>query len=390
MTFPSNPPIFVVCGARSGSTLLRRLLDGHPDIACPAETDFAVLMEAFAHTARVLAGPENTGQESTGPEDAAAALLAEARGVVDGLAGRYLERVGKSRWCDKSLSNVLHLEALAAAWPEARFILLHRHVMDFIASALDAQPWGLSEYGFGSYAAENSGDSLNALTAYWLDCAWRMLAFEQYHRERCLRLRYEDLVDTPERELARLWTFLEVSPEPEAVSRAFRPGSGAARSGGSPGRGDNKTWYTGSVHTDSVGRGARIPARRIKPASLSRVNELGRVLGYRPVGPDWGAGGPVPGRGAKPDTVEVRVVRGYGSTWTGIMPLPLGALGPAVAAVDADVVGGLRDGRHNLADLTRAGRLRYYGVPLPDSDTEHELFRRVQSLLAGMPQEDLI
>jgi hypothetical protein len=72
------------------------------------------------------------------------------------------------------------------------------------------------------------------------------------------------------------------------------------------------------------------------------------------------------------------------------MPLPLGALGPAVAAVDADVVGGLRDGRHNLADLTRAGRLRYYGVPLPDSDTEHELFRRVQSLLAGMPQEDLI
>ena len=36
-------PIFIVCNARSGSTLLRYLLDVHPDIACPSETAIAAI-----------------------------------------------------------------------------------------------------------------------------------------------------------------------------------------------------------------------------------------------------------------------------------------------------------------------------------------------------------
>jgi hypothetical protein len=31
-------PVFVLCMARSGSTLLRFLLDAHPELACPPET----------------------------------------------------------------------------------------------------------------------------------------------------------------------------------------------------------------------------------------------------------------------------------------------------------------------------------------------------------------
>jgi Sulfotransferase family len=31
-------PVFVLCMGRSGSTLLRFLLDAHPDLACPPET----------------------------------------------------------------------------------------------------------------------------------------------------------------------------------------------------------------------------------------------------------------------------------------------------------------------------------------------------------------
>jgi hypothetical protein len=384
VTLPPCPPILVACPARSGSTLLRRLLDAHPDIACPAETDFAVLMEAFTRTARVLAAPD-----AAGPDEEAAALLAEARGVVDGLAARYLERAGKTRWCDKSLSNVLHLDALAAAWPSARFLLLHRQLMDFIASALDAQPWGLAEYGFDAFAAQHPADPVNAMTDYWLDCTWRLLAFEQHHPGRCLRLRYEELAARPDRELARIWAFTGVRADPGVIARAFGGRDGAAPGAGAPGRGDNKTWYTDGVHEDSVGRGARVPARRIRSASLSRVNELGRVLGYGPVGPDWGAGGPVPGPGAKPDLAQVRVVRRYAAIWTGSVPLPPGAAGPAVAAVDADVLGSLREGQPNLADLTRTGRLRYYGPPFRSPDAEHELFRRVRSLLAGLGPEDL-
>src|SRR5215469_2353777 len=33
-----SDPVFVLCPGRSGSTLLRVLLDAHPDLACPPET----------------------------------------------------------------------------------------------------------------------------------------------------------------------------------------------------------------------------------------------------------------------------------------------------------------------------------------------------------------
>ena len=35
----SADPVFVLCGGRTGSTLLRFLLDAHPDLACPPETN---------------------------------------------------------------------------------------------------------------------------------------------------------------------------------------------------------------------------------------------------------------------------------------------------------------------------------------------------------------
>jgi sulfotransferase family protein len=36
-------PVFVLCMGRSGSTLLRFLLDAHPELACPPETSLPEL-----------------------------------------------------------------------------------------------------------------------------------------------------------------------------------------------------------------------------------------------------------------------------------------------------------------------------------------------------------
>ena len=36
----SRAPVFILTGSRSGSTLLRFILDTHPDLACPPETNF--------------------------------------------------------------------------------------------------------------------------------------------------------------------------------------------------------------------------------------------------------------------------------------------------------------------------------------------------------------
>ena len=44
----SPEPVFVLCAARSGSTLLRFVLDAHPDLACPPETNVPALCGQLA------------------------------------------------------------------------------------------------------------------------------------------------------------------------------------------------------------------------------------------------------------------------------------------------------------------------------------------------------
>ena len=51
-----SDPVFVLCCGRSGSTLLRFLLDAHPDLACPPETNVATLCAHLASVWSLLAG----------------------------------------------------------------------------------------------------------------------------------------------------------------------------------------------------------------------------------------------------------------------------------------------------------------------------------------------
>jgi Sulfotransferase family len=49
-------PVFVLCNGRSGSTLLRFLLDAHPDLACPPETNLPDLCAQLATEWSLIAG----------------------------------------------------------------------------------------------------------------------------------------------------------------------------------------------------------------------------------------------------------------------------------------------------------------------------------------------
>ena len=120
---------------------MRWLIDAHDEISCPGETDIATLLDAYVDSAQA-AGLS------------AEPALVRARAVVDDLMAVHLADAGKTRWCDKSLSNVTAMDRLAAAWPDARFVLLHRHAMDVIASALEASEWGLDTFGLAPYAAD--------------------------------------------------------------------------------------------------------------------------------------------------------------------------------------------------------------------------------------------
>jgi protein-tyrosine sulfotransferase len=286
----AQPPVFILSVARSGSTLLRFILDSHPDLACPPETNVGQVCFGLARLWDLLEPSPESASDSWRPNVDPAQLPAEAiraiRAAVDGVYGRYLARHGKPRWCDKSLDSAQMAELLVHVYPEAQFICLYRHCLDVVVSAIDAAPWGLSGYGFDSYVAATPGNAVLAAARGWLDQTRAITEFQEKHPDRCHGVRYEDLVTSPEQVAADLLTFLGVDPVPGITETCLR------RDHEIRGAADHKIWFTSRISTASLGQGARVPIGMLPPEFLSDLNETLGQLDYRQVDEQWRATGP--------------------------------------------------------------------------------------------------
>ncbi|MGH9070279.1 MAG: sulfotransferase family protein [Acidimicrobiales bacterium] len=265
--------MFVLTSARAGSTLLRFILDSHPEIACPPETNLGQACERLAYVWGVI---EGEGKLSP------SALLKVRRALEPAL--RYSLRRSKARlFCDKSLVNVEVAELFRTVFPGARFICLYRHGMDVVHSLIEASPWGYGLYGVEPYAASSAANTVVGMARYWIDKTTNIFNFEEQHPEECLRLRYEDLVCEPAAVLERLWTFMEVGSRPDVLEKAFSASHEVGPS-------DHKAWFMGGLDHRSMGQGTRVPRSMLVPPFLTAVNECLAKLDYVQVGEDWNDG----------------------------------------------------------------------------------------------------
>ena len=278
----SADPVFVLCAGRSGSTLLRFVLDAHPDLACPPETNVPALCGQLATVWSLIEGAPLSQNRGDEPPDIPDAAIAGVRETMDRMVGSYLTRRGKKRYCDKSLGTARFAYLMTRVWPEAKFICLFRHPMDVIASGMEACPWGLNGYGFDGYIAETPGNAVWALGRFWADNAEIILAAEKEYADRCHRVRYEDMVQDPQATADGIYEFLGVPAVPDVAARMFA----AERERFGPA--DYKIWHTSRVSGDSVGRGWTVPAGLIAVPALVRINELASQLGYLQVDETWG------------------------------------------------------------------------------------------------------
>ncbi len=283
-------PVFVLCMARSGSTLLRFLLDAHPELACPPETSLPAMCGQLAVVWSLIEGAPLSAERDAAPARVPDAAAVGIRRMVDEMTGSYLERRGKRLFCDKSLGSARFADLLTQIYPRTRFVCLYRHPMDMIRSGLDACPFGLTGYGFDQYIVGSPGNAVLALARYWLDNATLINGVEQAHPDRCHRVRYEDLVEDPEGVMRDVYAFIGVAPAPGIAGACFS--NERERFGPS----DHKIWATSAISRDSVGSGEMVPAGLIPPQVAALVNELAAKLGYLPVDTDWGT----PGRPSDP------------------------------------------------------------------------------------------
>ena len=198
-------PFFVGCG-RSGTTLVRALVDAHPDMAIPPESHFVVAEAprrgaAFdpAGFVATLAASDRFGLWGL-DRDAVAAAVAAAPGgypaAVRAVFGLWADRAGKPRYGDKTPGYVVHVPVIAGLFPEAVIVHVIRDGRDVAASFV--------ELGWAASAEEAARHW--ALRVRRGRRAGRELGAGRYHE-----LRYEDLVADPEAALRAVCAAIDLT-----------------------------------------------------------------------------------------------------------------------------------------------------------------------------------
>jgi hypothetical protein len=194
---------FVVGCSRSGTTLLRALLDAHPLLAVPPESHFVLAPDPRA-LRRALRREPWFGLWGIDAPDLRGLDVADA---VRALFAAYGAAHGKPRYADKTPHYVSRLPLLAERFPEARFVHVVRDGRDVALSLLEV-PWG--------------PDDVEGAALHWrrrvLEGRAAGLGPERYRE-----LRYETLVADPEREVRALAAWLELPYDPAMLDPARRP-----------------------------------------------------------------------------------------------------------------------------------------------------------------------
>jgi Sulfotransferase family len=207
-------PFIVGCG-RSGTTLVRAILDSHPDLAIPHESYFIGTLAPRRHryegrggfdadlfVADLLKHPWFYRWELA-EEDVRAVLTAEPPAdypdAIRRVFSLYTRQHGKARYGDKTPKYVAQIPLLAELFPEACFIHVIRDGRD-VALSLMEQEWG-------------SGNVSEAAIFWKKRAGIGRKAGLLLGPERYVEVRYEELVDDPERTVRSLCAFIDLGYE---------------------------------------------------------------------------------------------------------------------------------------------------------------------------------
>jgi len=227
-TGTSTAPIFVVGHPRSGTTLLRLMLDAHPRIVIPPEGHLVSLLRRAERKYGSLSDPSNFGELlerllhkqrmaewELDIEDARRRCMQgehSARGVLASLMSIWTDRTGKPRWGEKTPGTYRFIPEVNQWFPDCQVVHIVRDGRDVAVSCLT--PPFSDQYDKGN--------------VYEVAVRWRDSVRRGRHAagllgpKRYFELRYEDLTADPEAMLRRIAEFLHEDFVPAMLDASRR------------------------------------------------------------------------------------------------------------------------------------------------------------------------
>jgi hypothetical protein len=251
-------PIFVIGCPRSGTTLLRLMLDSHPRISCGEETHF---LRDLASTL----GVHWPLLETYGfPRSY---WIERIRGFYAGFQADYLEGRGKARWSEKDPTYTLLLPFIDELFPDAQYVHLVRDAYDVVASFRDR--WG-------------HRSALRVARGEWARYVRAGRDFgQQLPDGRYHELRYEALVEDTELALRSLLVFLGEEWDPAVLRFQEAPHDATERYTRFTAERRLEGGDGGAVYRSRVGAGRRELDPIVRAVVRRGAGPLLRELGYR-------------------------------------------------------------------------------------------------------------
>ncbi len=213
-----KPPVFLIGSPRSGTTLLHQMFDHHPAFALPFESKYIVIFNNNLHEFGDLNDVKNREAMIVSIEmfmrnawlerdhdewipgliDAAPQLAASApptyAGVIETVYTYFAKQRNQPRWGDKMATFRRCMPTIMELFPDAKIVHIIRDGRDVASSLLPLS--------FGPNSAYVAAKK-------WRNFIEHGLQYASEHPNHVYTLRYEDLIDNPEKYLREICDFVE-------------------------------------------------------------------------------------------------------------------------------------------------------------------------------------
>jgi len=195
-----NSPIFIGGAGRSGTTLVRVILDSHPDIACGPELKVLPSIAKMSYDFQTTMFPTLQSYLLT-HED----IRYIFKQMITELLEKYHNHSGKRRIAEKTPHNVIYFQQLHQLFPESPLIHIIRDGRDVVCSLLKMNWIDPKTQRPLDYTRD-----VRKAIEYWVYLVkqGRTILQNASAVSKYIELRYENIVSQPEPTLRKLFDFI--------------------------------------------------------------------------------------------------------------------------------------------------------------------------------------
>ncbi len=193
---PNHKFVFLVGLHKSGTSMLANILKEHPKISGFQNTKFpedeGQFLQSIFPIAKVYGGPGVFGfNKEMHLTETSPLLTKENKSKLFNEWASYWD-LSKPYLLEKSPPNLLKTRFLQEVFPDSFFIVIHRHP---IAVSYATQKW--------------SKTSIDSLLKHWY-VSYNIFQDDQNKLKKVLQIRYEDLLNNPDKTLKTISKFLNI------------------------------------------------------------------------------------------------------------------------------------------------------------------------------------